>query len=75
MVELIQNVGALVRFLPPYSSDLNAIEEAFSKVKSIVRAHDELSNACLDTEPVVGTAFASITTDDCLGWAPDCGYL
>lgn len=28
-VELIESIGALVVFLPPYSSDFNAIEEAF----------------------------------------------
>ena len=56
VVELIQSVGALVHFLPPYSPDLNPIEEAFSKVKSIVRAHDELCDTCLDTEPVVRAA-------------------
>ena len=30
IVHMIQEVGALVHFLPPYSPDLNPIEEAFS---------------------------------------------
>ena len=34
VVDTIQQTGALVQFLPPYSPDLNAIEESFSKVKS-----------------------------------------
>lgn len=34
VVELIESTGAMVEFLPPYSPDLNPIEEAFSKVKS-----------------------------------------
>ena len=33
VVKLINEVGALVHFLPPYSPDYNPIEEAFSKVK------------------------------------------
>ena len=37
VVDLISAAGALVRFLPPYSPDMNPIEEAFSKVKSHLR--------------------------------------
>lgn len=33
VVKSIEDVGALVMFLPPYSPDLNPAEEAFSKVK------------------------------------------
>ena len=36
IIEMIHGVGALVRFLPPYSPDLNPIEEVFSKVKSFL---------------------------------------
>ena len=32
VLEMIQGVGAMVIFLPPYLSDYNPIEEAFSKV-------------------------------------------
>ena len=34
---LITAASALVRFLPPYSPDLNSIEKAFSKVKAYIR--------------------------------------
>ena len=33
VVSLIEEVGVIVHFLPPYSTDLNPIEEAFSKAK------------------------------------------
>ena len=33
VVEMIQGVGAMVIFLPPYSPDYNPIEEAFCKVE------------------------------------------
>ena len=39
-IERIHIIDALVRFLPPYSPDLNPIEEVFSKVKSFLRAND-----------------------------------
>jgi transposase len=35
--EMIQAVGAELRFLPPYSPDFNPIENAFSKIKAHLR--------------------------------------
>jgi transposase len=44
---MIEGAGAMLRFLPPYSPDLNPIEMVFSKVKQLLRslgcrARDEL---------------------------------
>ena len=36
--ETIERVGATLRFLPPYSPDFNPIENAFSKLKALLRA-------------------------------------
>jgi transposase len=36
--ELIEAVGAELRFLPPYSPDLNPIENIFSKAKQLLRS-------------------------------------
>jgi transposase len=36
--EAIEAVGAKLRFIPPYSPDLNPIEMAFSKLKALLRA-------------------------------------
>jgi transposase len=35
--ELIESVGAQIRYLPPYSPDLNPIEMAFSKLKNFMK--------------------------------------
>jgi transposase len=35
--ELIEGAGAEARFLPPYSPDLNPIENVFSKIKQLLR--------------------------------------
>jgi hypothetical protein len=33
------STGIRIEFLPPYSPDLNPIEEAFSKIKAFIRRH------------------------------------
>ena len=43
IVEMIQQVGAIVIFLPPYSPDYNPIEELFSKVKKLLNS---MNTAC-----------------------------
>ena len=44
-IELIQSVGALVHFIPPYSPDLDPVEELFSKVKAFLKENDEAIQA------------------------------
>ena len=41
-IELIESMGALVLLVPPYSPDLNAIEEAFSSIKAYMKANEEV---------------------------------
>ena len=40
-LSLYDFAGVRVEFLPPYSPDLNPIEEAFSKIKHWLRHHQE----------------------------------
>ena len=42
VAELIIQTGALLYFLPPYSPDLNPVEQVFSKVKAIMKENDQL---------------------------------
>lgn len=56
----------LVHFLPPYSPDLNPIEEAFSKVKSELKYFD--LDETYDTEIALLASFNTITDTDCKGW-------
>jgi hypothetical protein len=48
ITELIQGVGAIPLFLPPYSPDFNPIEELFSKLKTTIKAY-EFQDVQLDT--------------------------
>jgi transposase len=40
--DAIETAGAPVRYLPPYSPDLNPIEKAWSKVKAFLRDHESV---------------------------------
>ena len=73
VVDTIRQTGALVQFLPPYSPDLNAIEESFSKVKSVLKANEDAWKD-FDIETAVLAAFNSITPADCQAWIAHCGY-
>jgi len=53
ITEMIEEVGALVHFLPPYSPDYNPIEQAFSKVNSTLKELDVEANAGVDPETLV----------------------
>ena len=69
---LIEARGATIEFLPPYSPDLNPIEQAWSKAKSYLRqikarTYDELLNA-------LAMALRSISPQDAAGWFAHCGY-
>ena len=69
---LIEEVGACVRFLPPYSPDLNPIEKMWSKVKqalrsSEARSHEELLAA-------IARALAQVTASDARNRFASCGY-
>jgi transposase len=70
--ELIEERGADVLFLPSYSPDLNPIEEAFSKIKNIVRKAAARTREAL--VEAIALAISAITLEDVAGWFAHCGY-
>ena len=64
--DLVEGRGADLVFLPPYSPDLNPIEEAFSKVKGIVRKANTRTRGALNE--AIGEALSAITPEDAAGW-------
>ena len=62
VTELIEARGAQLLFLPSYSPDLNPIEEAFSKIKALVR------KAGARVREAIGRALATVTPEDAAGW-------
>ncbi len=70
---LIEARGCDLVFLPSYSPDLNPIEEAFSKIKNIVRKAGARTREALDE--AISKALAAVTLEDVAGWFSHCGYL
>ena len=74
IIDLIVSVGALVIFLPPYSPDYNPIEETFSKVKTLIKAYENVIKMNhMDMMDVVLTAFSQVTKEECKNWIDHCG--
>ena len=70
--DLITGVGAKLMFLPPYSPDLMSLKEVFSKVKSVLKANDNLYLATSTPELMI---FATVTPKDTLGYIKHAGYI
>jgi len=64
--------GAQLLFLPSYSPDLNPIEEAFSKIKGIVRKAGARTREAL--VEAIELALTAVTHEDAAGWFAHAGY-
>jgi transposase len=71
-IAAIEAAGATVRFLPPYSPDLNPIEEMFSKLKAFLRKAKARSLDALYA--ALGDGLRTVTASDIAGWFRSCGY-
>lgn len=69
----LDRAGLSHRHLPPYSPDLNPIEQAWSKLKARLRANGARSREAL--EEALGPALATITARDAHGWFRLAGYV
>jgi transposase len=70
--QAIEAAGALLRFLPPYSPDLNPIELAFAKLKAFLRAARPRSfdQVCA----LLAIALDLFTPTECRNFIGHCGY-
>lgn len=69
---LIEATGARLMYLPPYSPDLNPIEQAWSKVKQLLRSLKARTAEAL--EAAVAEALTAITSENAVAWFLHCGY-
>ena len=70
--QLVEGAGCELLYLPPYSPDLNPIEEAFSKIKGILRKAEARTQEAL--VEALGPALSSVTEEDARGFFKHCGY-
>ena len=69
---LIEQAGAALRYLPPYSPDLNPIEQAFAKLKAHLRKHAERSVESLWAR--IGDTIPNFTPAECQNFYAHAGY-
>jgi transposase len=70
--ELIEQRGCELLYLPPYSPDFNPIEEAFAKIKGLMRKVEARSRQAL--VDAIGQAISMVTAEDAQGFFDHCGY-
>lgn len=68
----IRAAGAKLFFLPPYSPDLNPIEQAFAKLKTLLRKAAERTVEA--TWKRIGTLLACFTPAECANYFANAGY-
>jgi transposase len=69
----IEARGAQLLYLPPYSPDLNPIEQVFAKLKAILRSI--AARTVDDLWSAIGTALAAFSPDECANYFANAGYL
>jgi transposase len=70
--QLIEERGCKLIYLPSYSPDYNPIEEAFSKIKGLVRKAEARTKEAL--VEAIGSALSAVTTEDVRGFFEHSGY-
>lgn len=69
---LMESRGAQLLYLPPYSPDFNPIEQAWSKLKQLLRG---VKARVLDQlEPAIAQTIAAITPQNAQAFFRHCGY-
>jgi transposase len=70
--EIIEGRGCELLYLPPYSPDFNPIEQAFSKVKGLLRRAEARARESLIE--AMGVALSAVSARDARGFFGHCGY-
>ena len=70
--ELIKERGCELLYLPAYSPDYNPIEEAFAKIKNLLR--DAAARTKEALVRAMGVALSTISTQDARGFFEHAGY-
>ena len=71
--ELVEATGATLRYLPPYSPDFNPLEQAFSKLKALLRKAAARSIEALWN--AIGRIVNSFPAEECRHYFAHSGYV
>lgn len=81
-IPLTRHSGMRMIYLPPYSPDLNPIEEAFSAIKAWIRNNRDYVDNELSGEPLCdpyamfwAAVYSACTPENAEGWFRHSGYL
>ena len=69
----IEQAGCTLVFLPPYSPELNPIENMWSKIKAYLKS--KMPKTLSDYHVALNEAFNEVTDDDCEGWFSNSDYI
>jgi hypothetical protein len=72
--QLCLGQGIQLEFLPPYSPDLNPIEESFNVLKAWVRRSIRMACVFRDFGAFMAHAVKEVGAQGAIGWFVDCGY-
>ena len=72
VTDAIEAVGATAVYLPPYSPDLNPIEQLFSKLKALLRKAAERTIPCLWRK--IRSLLRTVSAEECLNFFRHAGY-
>jgi len=70
--EAIESTGATLRYLPPYSPDLNPIEKLFAKLKTLLRKAAKRRIEALWNE--IGILLDAFSPQECANYFASAGY-
>ena len=79
---LVEAHSCRLLYLPPYSPDLNPIEEGFSVMKAWIQKNNDYvlselagEDRCDPYKMLWEAVFKSMTSENIEGWYKDCGYV
>ena len=77
ILELADRYGVRIEYLPPYSPDLNPIEEAFSQIKSFIRRNNDVFLSAQAHEIMYDLYIAMdvVSPADAMGYFIHAGYF
>jgi transposase len=73
--DAVHTHGCIIRYLPPYSPDLNPLEEVFAQVKRFLKRNCLAYHCTSNPRVLLTAAFAFVSSTDCNNYITHAGYM